>query len=270
MKLAAYELGSFEALISKDEASFANLSKQAPLALQAPVSERQATIIDLAAKAIRLSAESLSDSPHVSPQFVDAFCHVLMKGRFPDSLSLARSFAARGARYGDIAEKLFGAAARRLGNKWDSDAATVVEVNIGVATLVRTHVALCSRGVLTAQPIVGSAIFASIHGQAHTLGLTFAAEHFRRNGWNIHYMTATSPDELLAEARRKCPKLVGLTAATDADEPLIRDVADRFRKLPHRPRIMIGGAAPNLTSLGADIVVSRLNMGLIAAGSLLS
>ena len=228
-------------------------------------------VTSLAQTALRLLADKskkLDGAPRISEHYVNAFCRVLMMGRMREALNFTYSFASRGANYGDIADELFTAAARRLGDKWISDQASMVDVNIGISTLVRVHIALCANLVEPKTTHSGSALFAYLQGQAHTLGLRLAVEYFRQNGWHVRYMPATTPEDLLATVVSETPGIVGMTAAMDSELAPLQNVIDRLNRVPLCPRVIIGGSAPRLASLNVNAVVTRLDMALWASNSL--
>jgi methanogenic corrinoid protein MtbC1 len=178
-------------------------------------------------------------------------------------------FAHRGADYEEIAEGLFAPAAQRMGDRWLTDQASWVDVNIGSSTLARTHIAFRSMLKQTAPVFEASAIFGSFAGQAHILGLSFATEYFRRNGWNVRHIPGAKQDTFIAAVANEAPDIVGFTAATDSDLQILNRVVEQLRKLPSSPRIIVGGSSPELALLDADAVVSRLDMGLLAGHRLL-
>ncbi|MEM9575900.1 MAG: cobalamin-dependent protein [Pseudomonadota bacterium] len=209
------------------------------------------------------------ETPTITDHCLRAFCSLLVAGKMKPALTFTRLYLSRGAGYADLAEDLFAAAARRLGDRWTRGKASTVEVNIGILTLTRVHIALCATRTEPRARIDASALFGTFPGQAHTLGLAFSAEHFHRQGWNVHYMPGTSIPAFIAAATRESSEIIGMTAALDRDVVLVQDVIQQLRALPHKPRIVIGGSASNLAQLGADAVASRLDVGFLAAHRLL-
>ena len=236
------------------------------------ISRKADAVTNLAHAALGIlagEATSNKDSkPLVSEHCVNAFCSLLQSGKLKPALNFARLFVSRGADYGDLAEDLFSAAARRMGERWTDKRASKLQVNVGIETLIRTHIALCSNRGNQQKARKASALFGSFHGQAHTLGLAFGAEYFHRNGWNVHYMPGTSINKFLATASAQAPDLVGLTAAVDNDIATLNDVIDRLKKLPRKPRIIVGGCSADLADLDADAIVTRLDIALLAGHSL--
>ena len=232
-----------------------------------------AAVTDLAHAALRILAGETStrrrNAPKITDHCVNAFCSLLLSGRMRPALNLTRMFARRGADYKDIAEDLFGAAAQRMGDRWATDKASMLDVNIGSSTLLRTHIAFRSSLKEPPATLEASATFASFSGQSHIIGLSFAAEYFRRNGWNMHYMPGANPDAFLTAVSAETPDIVGLTAASDSDLEILQGVMHRLRQLRFPPRIVVGGSSPNLGCLNADAVVAGLDMGLLAGHRLL-
>ncbi len=154
-------------------------------------------IVNLAHAALNILTGETSKRRHIPPEVTDhcvnAFCSLLMSGRMKPALDFTEMFARRGADYEAIVENLFTAAARRMGDRWVTDNVSMIDVNIGSSTLTRTHIALRSMLNEPVPTLDASALFGSFAGQSHVLGLSFAAEHFRRKGWNVRHMPGGTP-----------------------------------------------------------------------------
>lgn len=224
-------------------------------------------VTHLAQAALRiLAGKTLNGrkSPKVSDHCVNAFSRLLVSGQMETALNLTRVFMSRGADYGDIIEDLYAAAVRRIGDRWSQEDASMLEINIGVSTLIRTDIALRASLKEPRKRNKASAFFGSFTGQAHTLGLTLATGYFRQNGWYVQYCPATTPDQFIATVSDGAPDIVGMTAASGSDIDVVRDVIDGLRKLPFQPRVIVGGSSDHLACLKADAVASRLDMALLA------
>ena len=273
MTSEVHKIGSLEKLFNLKDALDRNLDPAFASQQADENCERQVVVTRLAKSALRLlankSLENAHNTPALSPHYVEAFCRLLMKGKMHAALNMTRAFASRGADYGDIADGLFTSAARRMGDKWSSNTVSLVDVNIGVSSLVRTHIALCSN-IREPKMLYGrTALFGWFKGQSHNLGIEFAAELFRQNGWSVQCIPAATPGEFLTYTALKQPDLVGMTATMDTELDVIQHTITRLRMLPFVPRIILGGSSPHLAALHADAIVSRLDMGLLAGHSLL-
>lgn len=128
---------------------------------------------------------------------------------------------------------LISGAARRLGEWWDDDRVSFVEM-----TLAASRMYALLRGLRQVFPPIvppgdsGMPVcFMSVPGENHTLGVTMAADLFRRRGWDIDLKNGFSHDDLLAEVGLRRYKLIGISAGSERMLlPLIRlKIALRIR-----------------------------------------
>jgi methanogenic corrinoid protein MtbC1 len=157
-------------------------------------------------------------------------------------------------------------AARQLGEMWDQDRITFVEVTLACAKLYRIIRAL--RHVLAPAITAGRetrpALFALVPGETHTLGIELATDHFRRDGWSVDMLLGQDHDSLLAEADRHHYQAIVLVANSDRMmEPLTRlSLALRITQ-PLAHLIVAGGIIndhPDIADLvGAEAVLPDLD-----------
>lgn len=188
----------------------------------------------------------------MSDGFVEGFCSVLMAGDKASAARMVEVAARRRAGYARIADGLLSAAARKLGEKWARDEASFLEVSIAVTLLFRLNHDHAQRHLpLARDPARRQAVFATLPGQAHNLGLVLAAEAFRQADWQLTLMLDCSHRLILDRVRRLRPEIVGLSISTldrrHQLEHLIGDLGAR----PFGVRILLGGTA-------ADDVVAGL------------
>lgn len=174
----------------------------------------------------RLASEKRHASPAsraissttTEPELVVAFCDVLLAYdaaaplRFLEN-DLAPVVRARNDLYDYIA-----AASRLLGVKWDEGEVSYLKVTVATGklyALVRS-VGTARAGVQTGADPQKSAIFASVPGEQHTLGVTVAAEVFRDAGWDIALIVNQTHDALLARAEILQPPVVGLSISNSS------------------------------------------------------
>ncbi len=108
-------------------------------------------------------------------------------------------------------------AARRLGERWDEDRTTSAQMTIAAgriyAIMRGLRQAFASDHYLT--PPQEHALFVSTPGETHTLGVTMAADFFRRRGWQIDLRTGLAHHELLTEADRHAYPVIGISASSE-------------------------------------------------------
>ncbi|PJI91513.1 methanogenic corrinoid protein MtbC1 [Yoonia maricola] len=108
-------------------------------------------------------------------------------------------------------------AARRLGEMWDADEISFVDVTLGCGKLYRIirglrHV--IAPGIL-AERDEWPAMFALVPGETHTLGIEIATDVFRREGWDVDMMVGLDHDMLVDQSDRRNYRAVVLVANSD-------------------------------------------------------
>lgn len=156
-------------------------------------------------------------------------------------------------------------AARQLGTRWENDEASVSQVIIGAGRIygiLRTLRELFV-SVRLQRPDRYRAVFASTPGEIHTLGVTMAADHLRRKGWQIDMKAGLTHDALVDAISREDYPIIGLSASSPMMVfPLARLIV-ALRVSNPAAWIMIGGQIvqeePHILSLvDADGVVSDI------------
>jgi len=155
-----------------------------------------------------------------------------------------------------------GDAARMMGRRWEDDMATSAEVVIGASRIYRILRQLRDR-FLSARPLRPDdyrAVFASVPGEIHTLGLTMAADYMRRRGWQVDVRTGLDHVALVDQIGHEDYSVIGLSAGTSAAIfPLTRLIV-ALRISNPRAWIVVGGsivhAVPDIVTLvDADAAV---------------
>lgn len=157
-------------------------------------------------------------------------------------------------------------AARELGRGWDSDEMSFSDVTVAIGVMRRLmaeqidrHADRAARPEFAAQ--APCALFATLPGCQHRLGVTMVAAIFEIAGWRSSVADDQPAGKLIERIREQRPGLIGLSLGSDfeiegAAEFIlrVRDVSDRFN-----PVIMVGGPVVHtrpqrVGSIGADIV----------------
>lgn len=150
--------------------------------------------------------------------------------------------------------------ARRLGEWWEQDRCTFVEVTLGMIVLHEQLRALAP-GMSPASKVGGgrSALMMTTIGSQHSLGIAMVAEFFRAAGWAIADDGVDSADSLIARVSQQWFGLVAISVgSSEAVSGLAAQVA-AIRKHSRNPEVavMLGGPAllaePGLANAaGAD------------------
>jgi len=167
----------------------------------------------------------------------------------------------KGTSVDTLFQDLIGPTARRLGELWDEDINSMIEVTQGLGQLqhlVRTF-APDLRQKSRELPSSHRALLTALPGEKHTLGVSLVEEYFRREGWSVWGGPIATMEELVALVSTMWFDVIGLSAGRVEDpEKLAFDI--RVLRSAARNRnvaIMVGGwpflQQPELAyQLGAD------------------
>lgn len=196
----------------------------------------------------RLSRAALQvprfEDPQIDADSIAAFCEALVRPDPGAALDFIRERREAGLTRQGVYLGYIGAAARRLGEEWDTGRRSFVEVTIGTGHLYALMRALRAEG-----PPGGSghdarrhALFATVPGETHGIGVTVAADLFREAGWEIDLQLGKDHDSLVARVESSQPTIIGLSLSTDHRLPdLVRLVVALRMVVPHA----IIGVAPS-------------------------
>ena len=176
----------------------------------------------LAVTKLRVASVETSD---ISDEQIEAFCDALIQPSPNAALDFIRDRRGEGASRLDVYLGYIAGAARCLGTRWDEDRLSFLDVTIGSGHLYALMRALRAEGpgARTAVDARRSALFATVPGEDHGIGITVAADLFRDSGWEIDLRTRTDHDGLIAHVEDTQPHVIGLSLSTDGRlEALVR------------------------------------------------
>jgi methanogenic corrinoid protein MtbC1 len=164
-------------------------------------------------RAARLSAGNARDAFTAPADRLETFCDHLLADEAEAALALLQSEIRAGLRTRDVCLGYVSAAARRLGEMWDDDAVSFMQVTAasghlyGLIRALRPERAGPPGGAVD----IKNALFANVPGETHSLGVTVAAELFRDAGWDIDLCTGMGHNELVGHIAATAPEIVGLS-----------------------------------------------------------
>jgi MerR family transcriptional regulator, light-induced transcriptional regulator len=211
-------------------------------------------------------AQPLSVRDRLGAEFdgeeVERFFRLLQTG--PESaldLALDR-FLARGIPADRLLLELFRDAALRLGDDWEQDRCTFLDVALGTGRLQRLLRALTRREMLQAgleAPPTRKILLSSFQNQQHTFGLLMAAEFFQRAQWTVSIGAPLNPKWASDLVQDEHFDVVGLAIPMRESASAVRREISRIRTRSRNRQIgiLVGGAAvsrdPDLVDeVGAD------------------
>lgn len=155
----------------------------------------------------------VSDLPRRSD--IDLLCDALLSNDDTAASDLVRQARLGGMRANTLYHHYIAAAVRQFGDRWDRDQATSSQVILGAgrvyAILRELRIVFLSEQLQA--PPGAEAIFASVPGEVHGLGVTMAADAMRLRGWDITLRVGMGHDALVEEIAAQRPTIMGLSVS---------------------------------------------------------
>lgn len=163
------------------------------------------------------SAKEAVAAPEITPESVDAFCEALIQPHPQAAQQFIEARRAEGVTRRGVYFGYISAAACKLGEKWDNDELSFMDVTLGTGHLYALMRALRAERIIDFRAVDAerSALFATVPGEDHGIGVTIAADHFRENNWQIDLQIGTEFDGLVRHAEETCPRIIGLSLSTE-------------------------------------------------------
>jgi methanogenic corrinoid protein MtbC1 len=213
---------------------------------------------------------------------IDLLCHALLSSDSTAGDRVILDAQREGLEDQTIYLGYIAGAARRLGEMWNEDSASFVEVTIACGRLYRIIRGL--RHVIASDFTAGRedhpALFALVPGETHTLGIEIATDLFRREGWDVDLAVGMSHDALIDKSENRNYGAIVLVANSDLmlhtltrlivalriTQPLAHIVV-AGKILNHLPNLAeITGVDGTITSLETAVSTLRGVIGDAAAG----
>jgi methanogenic corrinoid protein MtbC1 len=170
-------------------------------------------------------------------------------------------FLAAGHSVETIYIDLLAPAARKLGKYWEEDSQDFMGVTMGLWRIQEILRELSLRLPPTSVPGHGqrSALFTTMPGSQHSLGVLMVAECFQRAGWDADVLIEPTQSELIGKFAKHHYAVIGLSVTCDCTIEVLSGLVTAIRAVSSNPkvRIFLGGRFinenPELVELcGAD------------------
>lgn len=230
----------------------------------------QEALRDLAREVIARLGRHLDHAPLAeatpSEAEIEALCDALVAPADDLSADVILKARREGMSIDMVCLGLIASAARRLGDRWDDDRITFVEM-----TLAASRMYGLLRGMrdvftpaLIETPDQIEVCFASVPGETHTLGVTMAADVFRRRGWRIDLRNGYSHGELVDSIGTGRYAVIGISAGSARMLPALIRLKVALRVGNPRAWIMICGkiteVVPDLSArVDADLIATDVH-----------
>ena len=173
---------------------------------------------------------------------------------------------------------LMAPAARRLGELWEEDACSFMEVSLSLGRMQRVLRRLEGQFLSMAGEEGGDGrriLLTGLSGEQHTLGLILVAEFFIRDGWAVEVGTPFGSGDPVARLAEEWYDVVGFSLACDDHLDRLTQDIRRARQMSRNRdlRVLVGGPpfvdAPELAlKVGADGSATDARMAPRVAGEL--
>jgi methanogenic corrinoid protein MtbC1 len=155
-------------------------------------------------------------APEIAQDRIEAFCDLLIQPDPAAALGFIADRRAEGLTRQGVYLGYVSGAARCLGERWDRDEVSFMAVTSGTGHLYALMRAMRAEGPdQTRFDSRRDALFATVPGEDHGIGITMAADLFRQAGWQIDLETGTDHDRLLARVEATAPQVIGLSLSTE-------------------------------------------------------
>jgi methanogenic corrinoid protein MtbC1 len=172
----------------------------------------------------------------------DHLCHLLISGGPNTGVAIMNDMVSSGLSRRDLYLKVLSPIARHFDTLWHEDRATFLGVSIA-ATRMQTF--LFENGYPISPVVIRTnrqAVFASLPGEAHTIGVKMAADLQRSKGWDIHLVTNAPHNELLYEIERSPAGILGLSIASRASMGRLYSLVKALRISRPSLKILVSGS----------------------------
>jgi MerR family transcriptional regulator, light-induced transcriptional regulator len=157
------------------------------------------------------------EAHEVSEDSMAAFCDTLIAASPAQALRFVQARRDEGVSRQGVYLGYIAPAARRLGEGWENDELSFVDVTIATGHLYVLMRALRT-DVAQVRPMgdaLRCALFATVPNEQHSIGITMAAHLFRDAGWDIDLQIGTTHDGLVEHVAQTRPPIIGLSLSTE-------------------------------------------------------
>lgn len=140
----------------------------------------------------------------------------------------------------EVYQNLITPAMQHIGHLWETNQITVADEHLATATcdFVLSKLAYQREKSQTGK----RAMFLCLDGEQHYIGLKMVNSLFEEDGWETKYFGPSLPLEYaLTTAKDWKPSVIGMSVSIVYHLPKLKEYAEAFAKLPHKPAVILGG-----------------------------
>lgn len=217
---------------------------------------------------VRLSVH-FDDANHITPAQVEELALALISSDPSAATVLVTKERATGTSFKTLYLSYLGAAAKKLGVWWEMDKVDFTQVVTGtgrIYAIMRGLKAAFSEGPMAVS--AKSALFASVPGETHVIGVKMAADLIRRDGWEVELEIGQDHDALLELILSARQPIVGLSASGIHTLPALAKLIIAIRLASPKTLILVSGpivgvANDEVKLMGADGMANDYDSALV-------
>jgi methanogenic corrinoid protein MtbC1 len=145
---------------------------------------------------------------------VDQFCEALLSGDSTRAMQLVEQERQDGVSIEAVYLGTLASASRRLGEMWDEDRVSFLQMSVAAGRIFEIMRWLRSQIPRPSGPgaMRRHALFVTVLGEMHSIGVTMAADLFRNRGWEIGLLTGLDHEALMAAIQHEDFAIIGISA----------------------------------------------------------
>lgn len=158
-----------------------------------------------------------ADDLVISDDDLDEFFAAVVEPGPEASIRFIEGQRNRGLTRKDVYLGYVAAASRWLGEQWDDDRLSTLEVTCATGHLYALMRAMRAEAPVSLEAFDERrcALFATVPGEDHGMGITIAANVFREAGWDIDLQVGAGHEALITHVERTVPHVIGLSLSTE-------------------------------------------------------
>jgi methanogenic corrinoid protein MtbC1 len=174
----------------------------------------------IAQEVVKILVKRATGTPTIrkAPQIaakIEAFCDALVSDEPEAAANLILSERTAGMPIDLLYVGYIAEAAKRLGTRWDDDQISLFDMTVAAGRMFGILRGLRGDFSLSVAKPEKRAVFATVPGEEHAIGITMAADMFIRRSWEIDLEVGLSHEEILDVVESTDYPIIGLSAGSE-------------------------------------------------------
>ncbi|MBI1170389.1 hypothetical protein GC209_03215 [bacterium] len=205
----------------------------------------ESALAALAQEVVKRVAENLvpASAPQIEPNSadIDGLCEALLSQDDQAAIAMIEAAQRKGMTSDTMIRVYLAEASCRLGQWWDEDKVSFYSVTLAAGRIYAILRILRLQRTEAAADLRRSAVFATVPGEQHGLGITMAADMARAKGWDIELFVGRTHDELIEVIGTRDTAVIGLSASARRSLPDLIKLIVGLRISNPKARVLICG-----------------------------